>query len=155
MDELCSNIRPINARAARVVTPTLNIRIRARGNIIAPTTPLRSAVTKTKKFLYLFRRFLPPFLFFKKEKIFLFCLSVRTSQSWRSRKNEVVLMSILSIDINKEFFNVPSAFASGITAKATRALILGMCDVCFANRTPLYGERKESSPQLRDSSSQL
>jgi hypothetical protein len=82
----------------------------------------------------------------------LFWFSVRTSQSWCSRqttKNEVVLFFKTKHSIIIEFSSIPSAFASSITARATRAYILGVCIVCFANCTPQVGGRKESFPQLR------
>ena len=70
---LLETILIINSRAARVVSLISLLRPESAVTLITPTTPPRSAVTKTKNFFTCFVVFCPRFLFFKKEKIFLFC----------------------------------------------------------------------------------
>ena len=149
--ELISSVaRNDSFRAARVATP---ISILRPTSVIMPSHQrlhYRFAVVKTKKFSSRISSFSAPvFYFLKGKENFLFCRSVRTSQSWCSRQNEVVLFFNIKYCVIREFSNIPSAFASGITARATRAYILGVCIVCFANCTPQVGGRKESFPQLR------
>ena len=155
--ELISSVaRNDSFRAARVATP---ISILRPTSVIMPSHQrlhYRFAVVKTKKFSSRISSFSAPvFYFLKGKENFLFCRSVRTSQSWCSRQNEVVLFFNIKYCVIREFSNIPSAFASGITARATRAYILGVCG--FASwRTHTSGWGKEGIlPPASRSSSQL
>ena len=108
---------------------------------------------KHKIFLYgSFRFFCPQFLKVNvKRKFFVLVLCSYLTELVLTTddKKEVVLFFNTKHNVILDFSSVPSAFASGITARATRAYILGVCIVCFANCTPQVGGRKESFPQLR------
>ncbi len=80
---------------------------------------------------------------------------MRTSATRRRNNEKRSRLCIFEYSIGLEFLNSttrhpPRAFPLGLLAPRC----LCACVVCSANRTSLFGGRKESSPQLRDSSSQ-